>query len=206
MKKAAPQNHPQETPAADWRREIELERLRLERAAAEDRKTELVARLAIELGRARPGRPAKEGTRIVPDVDGALRLLAEAREARLRERTGEGKSNIEDLERTLEEFGERDGSGTASLFWHDAKRHAVPGSGGKVSAAILCDVSKPSDFFIHAGFFNGETWSGIAKWEVLRDEEKFRNIIAAALGILAKNHKAKTGRTLQVTPADIEKV
>ena len=87
---------------SNWMRIIARDRLNLERQAAEDRRNETVARLAIELGRAKIGRPKKgAGAEIVPDVDAAARLLTDAAAARLRER-----------ERPQKELDERQAS-----FW-----------------------------------------------------------------------------------------
>lgn len=176
-----------ETPLDDWRRDIALERLRLERAAAEDRRTETVARLAIELARAKGGRPRKDGANIVPDVAGAVRLLGESEAAR---RTPARKEPAEDLLAPhLENL-------LPTLRWHIAKRGEEPGSGGVVSAGILCDEGRPPDFRIHVGFTKDSRWHEISKWEVLRNEGVFRKFIEDALtSLLAKSQPAQAERS-----------
>jgi hypothetical protein len=187
-----------ETPAYDWRKDIALERLRLERAAAEDRRTETVARLAIELARAKGGKPRKAGASIVPDIAGAVRLLAESEAAR---RTPVRKEPAEDLLAPhLENL-------SPTLRWHIARRGEEPGSGGVVSARILCDEGQPPDFKIHVGFTKDSRWHEIAKWEVLRNEGIFRQFIKAALtSLLAKSKPAQREKTPTVSAKDIEDV
>jgi len=173
-----------ETPVYDWRKDIALEHLRLERAAAEDRRTETVARLAIELARAKCGRPRKDGANIVPDVEEAVRLLAESEAAR---RTPRSVKQCEDLLAPHVE------SLSPTLRWHIAKRGEEPGSGGVVCPRVLCDESCPPDFKIHVGVFHGANWQEVAKWEVLRNEGVFRKFIEAAL--LAKSKPAQAERS-----------
>ena len=182
-----------ETPVDDWRKDIALEHLRLERAAAEDRRTETVARLAIELVRAKGGR-----TKIVPDVAGAVRLLAESEAAR---RTPVRKEPAEDLLAPHLE------NSSPTLRWHIAKRGEEPGSGGVVSARILCDKGRPLDFKIHVGFTKDSRWHEIGKWEVLRNEGIFRQFIEAALtSLLAKTKVAQREKTPTVTAKDVDVV
>ena len=198
MKSRTAQTPINETPADNWRKDIEIERLRLERRAAEDRRTETVARLAIELARARAGRPGKNGGHIVPDVEGAVRLLAESESARLNPRSNNQGEDL--LTPLLEDL-------SPSLRWHKAKRGEEPGSGGIVSASVLCDESQPPDFKIHVGFNQGSRWHEIGVWEVLRNERVFRQIIESALASLRAKKKTPKGKKLPaVTSGDIEEV
>ena len=187
-----------ETPIDDWRRDIALERLRLERAAAEDRRTETVARLAIQLAMAKGGKPRKAGASIVPDVAGAVRLLAESEAAR---RTTVRKEPAEDLLAPhLENL-------SPTLRWHIARRGENPGSGGVVSAKILCKKGQPADFKIHVGFTKDSRWHEVGKWEVLRNEGIFRQFIEAALtSLLAKTTPAQRKKTPTVTAKDVDAV
>ncbi len=176
-----------ETPVYCWRKDIALEHLRLERAAAEDRRTETVARLAIDLARAKCGRPRKDGANIVPDVEEAVRLLAESEAAR---RTPRSVKQSEDLLAPHVE------SLSPTLRWHIAKRGEEPGSGGVVCPRVLCDESCPPDFKIHVGVFHGANWQEVAKWEVLRNEGVFRKFIEAALtSLLAKSKPSQAERS-----------
>jgi len=198
MKSRTAQKPIHETPADDWRKDIELERLRLERAAAEDRRTETVARLAIELARAKAGRPSKNGGHIVPDVEGAIRLLAESASVRLNPPIKKHEDGL--LTPLLEDIA-------PSLRWHKAKRGEEPGSGGIVSASVLCDESQPSDFKIHVGFNQGSRWHEIGVWKVLRNERVFRQIIESALTSLRAIKKTPKGEKLPaVASGDIEEV
>jgi len=193
MKKTAP------PPADDWQRNLELERFRLERSLAEDRRTEIVARLAIDLARARGGRPRKGGGSIIPDIEGAVRLLEEARTARQIEKT---KPPQEVFESGASSF--LDGE---SLRWHIAKRGAAPGSGGVVSAMVLCDKSRPPDFKIHVGFYRRGEWVAVHRWEVLRNTDLFRRIAEAAyIDCLSKTPRRPKEKTPSVTASHIDEV
>ena len=176
-----------ETPVDDWRKDIALECLRLERAAAEDRQTETVARLAIELAKARAGRAQKNGRHIVPDVEEAVRLLAESEAAR---RTPRSVKQGEDLlPPHLESL-------SPTLRWHIAKRGEEPGSGGVVCPRVLCVKKSPPDTMLHIGFFRASKWHEVGKWEVLRNEGVFRKFIEDALASLpAKSQPAQAERS-----------
>ena len=94
-----------------------------------------------------------------------------------------------------------------SLRWHIAKRGTVPGSGGVVSAKVLCDESRPPDFKIHVGFYRRGEWVVVHKWEVLRNTDLFRRITeAACIDCLSKTPRRPKGETPSVTTSDIEEV
>jgi hypothetical protein len=134
----------------------------------------------------------------VPDVAGAVRLLGESEAAR---RTPARKEPAEDLLAPhLENL-------LPTLRWHIAKRGEEPGSGGVVSAGILCDEGRPPDFRIHVGFTKDLRWHEVSKWEVLRNEGIFRQFIEAALSsLLAKTTPAQRKKTPIVTAKDVDAV
>ena len=200
---------------SDWMRIIARDRLNLERQAAEDRRTETVARLAIELGRAKIGRPKKGcGAEIVPDVDAAARLLTDAAAARFRE--------LERPKKELEEWqaffwAKQEERWNPPLLWHEAKLGALPGSGGVLNCSVLCDATSGADRHLHVGRLHVEElpgigerskWVRLGKWEVMRDAKRFRGIVLDALNIIwsKKSRMNPKEKMPIVTDTDISNV
>lgn len=183
----------------DWRQKVELERLRLARKELEFRMNETVAFLAIELGRNGPGRGGKNFT---PDLARAARLLADAERARQTERARPEKELKEYEERMWSDyFAETD----PPLTWHHAKRGVKPGSGGRVSCAVLCNPKSGPDVRIHAGRLFPDGWERAGTWEVMRDENRFRAIVRDALAAERIRLKPE-GETRPVTQSEVLEV
>lgn len=176
------------TDDGDWRREIERERLRMEKVEAEFRKNEAVARLAIELGRNGPGRGGRNFT---PDVDAAARLLTDAAAARRREQD-RPERELKELAESL--WNEHERRYSNPLLWHEAKWGAKdPGAGGKVSCGVLCQPGTEADKRIHVGRFEFEElpdgaertkWVKLGTWQIWRDAERFRELVRLALQLI----------------------
>ncbi|MCX6971192.1 MAG: hypothetical protein NTV93_13715 [Verrucomicrobia bacterium] len=200
---------------SDWMRIIARDRLNLERQAAEDRRNETVARLAIELGRAKIGRPKKGcAAEIVPDVNAAARLLTDAAAARRRERE-RPERELKDMAVSL--MKESDQRSNPPLLWHEAKRGAAEGSGGVLNCSVLFDAGAGADRHLHVGRFHVEElpsggdrskWVQLGKWEVMRDAKRFRGLVLDALNIIWSNKMRMNpkGKMPIVTDADVSKV
>ena len=203
------------TTESNWMRIIARDRLNLERQAAEDRRNESVARLAIELGRAKVGRPKKGcGVEIVPDVDAAARLLTDAAAARARERERPERERDEYVSSLWQKVENRL---SPPLRWHEAKYGTGKGSGGVLSCSALCDApgSARRDIcvgrFVVEEFSDGSErskWEQIGKWEVVRDENRFRGLVKGALNVISSDETRRDSRAKMriVTDADVSKI
>jgi hypothetical protein len=180
------------------RADIELQRLRLERRDLEFRRSEAVARLAIELGRKRSGR----GGRFTPDPSSAAKLLADAGKAWFHECGRDDRELKRYEENLLTEYFERT---DPPLRWHPAKRGVEQGSGGPVSCAILCQPRSQPDVRIHIGRLFPEGWEKLGTWEVMRDKKRFFEIVKNAVGAERIRLKPE-GEIRPVTESDVRKV
>lgn len=202
------------TGADNWQRDIERERLSIERTAAEDRRNEIVARLAIELGRPKAGRPKAGRVTVVPDVGAAVRLLSDAAAARVAEASRAARELKTEADSILSEIIE---GLNPSLRWQKAGRGVAVGSGGLLSCSVLCDESAGPDTFIYVSrlFVNFPTdatrWERLEKlgrWEVMRDASRFCELVRAALDSMRGEEMRSNpkGNLPSVTDADVSKV
>lgn len=198
------------TAPVHWQWEIELERLRLEKEDAEFRRNEaefkrdeVVARLAIELGKKGTGR---DGKNFVPDVARAVQLLTDSAKARADEVKRTTPETAKEMETRLIQQSEK--SWNPPLVWHSPRSKPEDEILKKqiLTFAVLCQSpEKAKDGSKKGGPKKHETikfglfelkkcpnasdsdqwketqWRPLGSWEILREEKRLREIVKLAL-------------------------